>query len=148
MLPGVFDDNGRNMVDSDKMRKTLKSVMESWSWSDTWGWDYPMIAMTAARLGEPEIAVEALLLNVQKNRYLNNGHNYQDDNLTIYLPGNGGFLTAVAMMAAGWEGASNVKAPGFPQNKDWVVKYEGLRSMMGEKNSPLSRNNRFKWHSG
>ncbi len=130
MLPGVFDDNGRNMVDSDKMRKTLKSVMESWSWSDTWGWDYPMIAMTAARLGEPEIAIEALLLNVQKNRYLNNGHNYQDDNLTIYLPGNGGFLTAVAMMAAGWEGASNVRAPGFPQNKDWVVKYEGLRPMM------------------
>ena len=41
--------------------------MKNWEWESTWGWDYPMTAMTAARLGEPEIAIEALLKDVQKN---------------------------------------------------------------------------------
>jgi indole-3-glycerol phosphate synthase/phosphoribosylanthranilate isomerase len=27
--------------------------MQNWNWQTTWGWDYGMIAMTAARLGEP-----------------------------------------------------------------------------------------------
>ncbi len=84
------------------------------------------MAMTAARVGEPELAVEALLLDVQKNTYLNNGHNYQDERLTLYLPGNGGLLSAVAMMAAGWNGAPESHAPGFPKNGNWVVKWEGL----------------------
>jgi hypothetical protein len=65
-------------------------------------------------------------MNVQKNTYLNNGCNYQDERLPIYLSGNGGLLTAIAMMAAGWDGVSNVHAPGFPKNGNWVVKYEGL----------------------
>jgi hypothetical protein len=33
--------------------------------------------MTAARLGYPEKAVEALLMPVAPNTYLKNGHNYQ-----------------------------------------------------------------------
>src|SRR5690606_40236448 len=66
--------------------------------------DYPMMAMNAARLNMPEKAVNALFMDLQKNTYLPNGHNYQDDRLRIYLPGNGGLLTAVAMMAAGWDG--------------------------------------------
>jgi hypothetical protein len=85
--------------------------------------------MTAARCGEPELAVDALLMDVPKNRYLNNGHNYQQVILPAYLPGNGGLLTAVAMMAAGWNGAPTIKAPGFPRNGKWIVKYEGLRPL-------------------
>ena len=83
--------------------------------------------MTAARVGRPDLAINALLMDVQKNIYLFNGHNYQDGRLTIYLPGNGGLLTAAAMMAAGWEGAPQIHAPGFPQDGNWIVKYEGLR---------------------
>ncbi|SMO45895.1 hypothetical protein [Gracilimonas mengyeensis] len=126
---GVFGMLPTQNVDQDMMRATLEQVMQSWDWSDTWGWDYPMTAMNAARLGEPETAINALLMDVQKNRYLNNGHNYQDENLTIYLPGNGGLLTAVAMMAAGWEGAPDIHAPGFPQDGSWVVKYENLHPL-------------------
>jgi hypothetical protein len=85
-----------------------------------------MTAMTCARLGEPSRAVDALLMNEQKNTYLVNGHNYQDDRLRIYMPGNGGLLTAVAMMAAGWDG-SRGHAPGFPA--DWDVRYEDLLPM-------------------
>ena len=91
----------------------------------TWGWDYPVMAMTAARTGMPELAVDCLLLNTEKNRYLKNGHCYQRPNLPVYIPANGGLLTAVAMMAAGWDKGFDSKTPGFP--KDWDVRYEGIK---------------------
>ncbi|REL38350.1 glycoside hydrolase family 65 [Rhodohalobacter sp. SW132] len=118
-----------NGVDREKMRRTLHEVMDSWNWDHTWGWDYPLVAMTAARVGEPDIAIDALMMDVQKNTYLPNGHNYQDTRLTLYLPGNGGVLTAVAMMAGGWDGAPDMDAPGFPQDGSWVVRHEGLITM-------------------
>lgn len=116
-------------LDKEVMRNTLNHVMNNWEWQSTWGWDYPMVAMTAARLGEPDTAIEALLKEVQKNTYLPNGHNYQSDRLPIYLPGNGGLLTAIAMMCAGWDGASDRPNPGFPDDGSWVVKWEGLQPL-------------------
>ncbi len=113
-------------VDENTMRNTLKLIMEHWDWLHTWGWDYPMVAMCATRLHEPEIALEALLKEVQKNTYLINGHNYQDERLRIYLPGNGGLLKAVALMCAGWEGCK-AENPGFPSNGKWKVKWENLK---------------------
>jgi hypothetical protein len=86
------------------------------------------MAMTSARLGDRQAAVDALLLDLPKNRYLANGHNYQTSRLPLYLPGNGGLLSAAAMMAAGWDGAPAGNAPGFPTN-GWSVKWEGLRPM-------------------
>jgi len=71
--------------------------------------------------------VDALLLDTLKNHFGLSGHNYQRPRLTIYLPGNGGLLYAAAMMAAGWDGAPNKPAPGFPDNGQWQVRYEGLR---------------------
>jgi hypothetical protein len=123
ILPGV-------MVDRETMSRTLHEVMEVWDWDATWGWDYPMVAMTAARLGEGKIAVDTLLMDKVTNSYLPNGHNYQRKPLTVYLPGNGGLLTAVAMMAAGWEGGPQTHAPGFPQDGSWNVRYEGLVKML------------------
>lgn len=117
------------MVDKATMGRTLDSVLKTWDWPTTWGWDYPLIAMTAARLGRPDDAVNALLMDAQKNTYLPNGHNYQDERLPIYLPGNGGLLAAVAMMAGGWDGAPTKSAPGFPKNGKWRVRSEGLKPM-------------------
>jgi hypothetical protein len=110
------------------MRNTFEEIERKWNWESTWGWDYPMMAMTAARLNKPESAVNALLMDVQKNTYLINGHNYQDQRLRLYLPGNGGLLAAVAMMAAGWDGNTRDN-PGFPKDGKWNVKWEGLRKM-------------------
>jgi hypothetical protein len=118
-----------DLAEAPIMRRTLAKVMDSWKWDKTWGWDYPMTAMTAARVGEPETAIDALLMDVPKNRYLANGHNHQDSRLPIYLPGNGGLLAVTAMMAAGWDGAPERHAPGFPDNGKWEVKWEGLQRM-------------------
>jgi hypothetical protein len=121
LLPG-------DLVDRETMRRTLKKVMTDWQWDKTWGWDYPLTAMTAARLGETKIAVDALLMSTEKNRYLPNGHNWQRPNLPCYLPGNGGLLYAIAMMAGGWRGAPNKAAPGFPSDGSWKVRTENLVS--------------------
>lgn len=86
-----------------------------------------MIAMTAARLGEPEIAVSILLSDLPQNTFLVNGHNRTRDDLPCYLPANGALLIATAMMAAGWEGGPNENAPGFPQDGNWTVRWEGLK---------------------
>jgi len=115
-------------LDKAIMRNTLDTVWEKWSWDDTWGWDFPMTAMNAARLNLPEKALDALFMDIQTNTYLKNGHNYQDDRLRIYLPGNGGLLTAVAMMLEGWD-ASTGELPGFPKNGTWKIKKEGFKKM-------------------
>jgi len=115
-------------VDAETMRHTLDWVWQNWNWPGTWGWDYPMLAMTAARLGEPERAVDALLLDTPKNHYALNGQVYQRPGLMIYLPANGGLLYATALMAAGWDGAPKKNAPGFPDNGQWNVKWENLQT--------------------
>jgi hypothetical protein len=117
------------LIDPNTMKRTLDFIMQKWDWPSTWGWDYPMLAMTAARLGEPEKAIDALFIEAEKNRYLANGHNYQSARLPLYLPGNGGLLTAVAMMAAGWDGCFEGQTPGFPKNGKWNVRWEGLKRM-------------------
>jgi hypothetical protein len=122
MLPG-------DGVDRPTMLRTFDWVWQNWSWPDTWGWDYPLVAMSAARLGRPERAVDALLFDSPKNAYRASGHNPQREGLTVYLPGNGGLLAAAAMMAAGWDGAPDVDAPGFPRDGSWNVRWEGLRRM-------------------
>jgi hypothetical protein len=115
-------------IDTVMMASTFNNIMDRWQWETTWGWDYPLLAMTAARLNKPEQALEALLMDVQKNTYLVNGHNYQDKRLRLYLPGNGGLLAAVAMMASGWDGCTR-QNPGFPKNGQWNIKWEGLQPM-------------------
>jgi hypothetical protein len=76
----------------------------------------------------PGRAVDALLMPIQTNTYLISGHNYQDERLTIYLPGNGGLLAAVAIMCAGFEGSKEIN-PGIPKDGTWKVKWEGLKKM-------------------
>lgn len=115
-------------LDKSIMKNTLDTVWATWHWPNTWGWDFPMTAMNAARLNLPEKALDALFMDIRTNTYLQNGHNYQDDRLRIYLPGNGGTLTAVAMMLEGWD-ASNEGLPGFPKDGSWTIKKEGFKKM-------------------
>lgn len=107
------------LIDPETMRATLHDVLADWDLESTWGWDYPMLAMCAARLGEPDTAVDALLMDAPKNTYLASGHNHQWPGLLpLYLPGNGGLLAAVAHMAA---------EECFPEG--WLVQAEGVVGM-------------------
>jgi hypothetical protein len=84
--------------------------------------------MSATRLGLPDKAIDALLMPVTKNRYLSNGNNYQDERLRLYLPGNGGLLSAIALMCAGYDGCPELN-PGIPKDGKWTVRWEGLAKM-------------------
>ena len=117
-LPGVFD---RVLVDAPcsgegMFRKEEAAVTD---------WSEATVAMCAARLGDPERAVEYLLdypaFDFDPHGLVGGGRAPFP-----YFPGNGGLLYAVAMMAAGWDGAPAGDAPGFPE-KGWVVRSEGLR---------------------
>jgi protein-glucosylgalactosylhydroxylysine glucosidase len=113
-------------VDKKIMLNSLLKVNKIWDWTSTWGWDFPMAAMNATCLDQPQLALDILLMKTQKNTYLANGHNYQDKNLTIYLPGNGSLLTAVAMMCT-YKGDAGQN--GFPADGKWNINYENLMDL-------------------
>ncbi|WP_163323337.1 hypothetical protein [Draconibacterium mangrovi] len=113
-------------VDPEIAHRTLLKVWDAWQWERCWGWDFPWTAMAAARLGEPNLAIDALLKDAGTKNY------YDERGVCTggpcpYLPGNGGLLYAVAMMSAGWDGAPDKHAPGFPDDGSWTVKWEGLK---------------------
>ncbi len=105
------------LVDNNILGNSLDTIIKKWNWASTWGWDFPMLAMSAASIGRPEQAIDFLMMDAPKNRYLLNGHNYQDARLAIYLPGNGGLLTAIARMCVEDQ---------FPDNGKWKIKWENL----------------------
>jgi hypothetical protein len=123
---GMLPQTGQ--VDTAIMQNTFDWIWKNWSWEHTWGWDFPLTAMSAAKLNMPGKAIDALLMDIQTNTYLPNGHNYQDERLRIYLPGNGGLLSAIAMMVAGYDGSKELM-PGIPKDGKWKVRWEGLKKM-------------------
>lgn len=54
MLPG-------DGVDQATLARTLAKIDATWNYDRTWGWDFPMLAMAAARCGQPDKAVDFLL---------------------------------------------------------------------------------------
>ncbi|KAH7912897.1 Six-hairpin glycosidase-like protein [Hygrophoropsis aurantiaca] len=110
-------------VDIAMVNATAHKVWADWNITNCWGWDFPMLAMNAARSGEPDQAISWLLDPL-----------FQFDDVgmpiggvrvpTPYFPGSGGLLYTIAMMAAGWDG-SDISAPGFPET-GWQVQVEGI----------------------
>ena len=139
-------------MDRPTMKRTLNAVATLWDLRQTWGWDYPLLAMTAARLHEPDKAIEFLLSpgknfqfgvagmtpRVHLDQHAADlvpsaaGTNNDDGAgyrrlAETYFPSNGGLLLAVALMAAGWDG-EKTPTPGFP-TQGWRVRAEGLRPL-------------------
>ncbi len=87
-------------------------------------WDFPMLAMSAARLGEPDKAIDWLLHPLFR---------FDDVGMPIggvrvptpYFPASGSLLYAIAMMSQGWDGSQGT-APGFPTDSGWEVRTESL----------------------
>lgn len=116
-------------VNSTIANNTLSNILNSWDWSQAWGWDFPLLAFGLIRLQwSPEAIVNTLLINNTKNQYLRNGYNFQTNTLPAYLPGNGGLLQAIAAMTGGMmiestttEGLVPYRV-GFPSS--WIAVYE------------------------
>ncbi|KAL5494771.1 hypothetical protein ACEPAI_233 [Sanghuangporus weigelae] len=104
-------------------KATMEKTWTHWNISNCWGWDFGMLAMSAARNNEPEQAVSWLLHDL---------FSFDDVGMptggtrvpTPYFPGSGSLLLAIAMMAKGWDGSSGT-APGFPQT-GWNISTEGM----------------------
>ncbi|WP_329000834.1 hypothetical protein OHA18_41185 [Kribbella sp. NBC_00709] len=123
-LIGAFGWLPGDGVDIPTMGRTADRVFTGWRFSRTWGWDFPMLAMCAARLGRPDDAVDFLL-------HPSGGFQFDDAGLATggpfpYFPSNGALLYAIAFMTAGWDGSPDRRTPGFPAGDRWVVRSEGL----------------------
>ncbi|KAH7103384.1 Six-hairpin glycosidase-like protein [Auriculariales sp. MPI-PUGE-AT-0066] len=109
-------------------RSTTFKVWSAWNLTSCWGWDFPLLAMSAARIGEPDQAVSWLLhplFGFDEVGMPTGGVRVA----TPYFPGSGGLLLAAAFMAEGWDGDEEYgHAPGFPKN--WTVRVEGLRKAL------------------
>ncbi|WP_429461026.1 hypothetical protein [Microbacterium sp. ZKA21] len=123
------------LVDAPTMSRTLDMVLDEWDWNATWGWDYPLIAMCATRLGRLDVAFDSLLRPLPRNRHLSNGHNFQVPNrLPLYLPGNGGLLAAVAMLATDDDGRPRTDLP-----DGWRLRAEGFPARPGRVDATQTR---------
>lgn len=109
-------------LDLRVVNTTMNRIESSWQFDKCWGWDFPMLAMQAARMGYPNKAVDWLLhpLFTFDDIGMPGGGGRLD---APYFPGSGGLLYAIALMAAGWDG-SDRHTPGF--GVGWDVKWEGL----------------------
>jgi hypothetical protein len=133
-------------TDHETMRRTLKAVVSDWDLRQTWGWDWPMLAMTATRLDEPQMAVDFLLGDARNFQFGLSGmtprvhvsedaapHSagVEEDGpgyrraAETYFPSNGSLLLAAALMVSGGTtmGAMN---QGFPPGDGWIVRSEGI----------------------
>lgn len=114
-------------VDEKVMKATLDKIVECWDYPSLWGWDFAVMAMTAVRLHEPELAIDVLMKDTLKNSYVASGNNLQKSrkDLPLYLPGNGALLLAIPIMTAGYKGCTE-ELPGFPKNGMWKVEFEDI----------------------
>lgn len=111
-------------VDRETAKRTLEAVLATWNRKRVWGWDFPLLALAAARLGEPSEAVDLLLTDSPNFDFAPNG--FASGGPWPYFPSNGALLYAVAFMAGGWDGAPDAPAPGFPDDGRWKVQAEGF----------------------
>lgn len=99
---------------------TVKKVYATWNFTKSYGWDFPLLALTAAKGGDGEAAVGWLLdrdFGFDEVGFPVGGARVP----TPYFPSAGGLLLAVGMMVGGWEG---VEGGIFPEG--WVVQGEGF----------------------
>jgi hypothetical protein len=97
----------------------------------------------AARLGRPDVAVDVLLRDGPNNVYTASGLCPQRSGapaspasspagrrweIAAYLPANGAFLSAVALMVAGGDGCAQ-RWPGFPADGTWRIRSEGWQPL-------------------
>jgi hypothetical protein len=95
-------------IDPTVMKRTLAAVEANWDLRQTWGWDFPMLAMAAARLGEPEKAIGWLFADRKNNQWGPTGMTPR-----VHLDAHAEDLVPVSGGAGGVEMATNPDGPGY-----------------------------------
>jgi len=108
---------------------TAAKVRATWNLTNSYGWDFPMLALSAARLQENRSQGIADLFSPF---WSFDDAGYPVGNVVVptpYFPASGSLLYVIAYMAAGWDGDDGLgAAPGFPAYEEgWGVKWEGLQ---------------------
>ncbi|KAF2827355.1 hypothetical protein CC86DRAFT_445355 [Ophiobolus disseminans] len=99
---------------------TIAKVHETWNFPFSYGWDFPLLAITEARNGDAEAAVRQLL--DVNNAFDELGMPEGGTRVpTPYFPAAAGLLLAVGMMAGGWDGREGMVWP-----QGWDVQAEGF----------------------
>ncbi|KAI6849444.1 hypothetical protein KC364_g6775 [Hortaea werneckii] len=102
------------------MQNTRDKVYETWNFTYSFGWDFPLLSMNAARLGDVDQAVAWLLDEIFA--FDDAGYHVGGARVpTPYMPGAASLLWAVALLAGGWDGSEGGHWP-----KGWNVKSEGF----------------------
>lgn len=125
-LIGVFGMLRGDGADAKTAKATLAKIRKLWNFDRVWGWDFPMLAMAAARTGDANTAVDFLLYPSKNFEF--DEHGVATGGPCPYFPSNGGFLAAVAMLAGGWDGMEerefSEESRAFPRG--WKVEAEGF----------------------
>jgi hypothetical protein len=121
------------MIDKNIMATTFNAIYGNGSLRGFISWSLGKGAMTAARLGETDRAVNIVCNDTFGAKFLKNGHVQRaKEPLTCpaYLPANSAFMAAVGLMSGGWDDApKGIIAPGFPKDGNWNVKVEGMNKL-------------------
>ena len=135
-------------ADRETMRRTLTPRSKDWDLRQTWGWDYPMVAMTATRLDEPEKAVDCCS-DAKNNKFGRSGMtprvHLDAERRRAAARHRAQRLTGRAIRARpkpispptarcwrpwGDDGGRRHRVhelnPGFPPNGQWIVRSEGV----------------------
>jgi hypothetical protein len=120
------------LIDPGIMHNTFITIYQRNGLKSFVSWSLGKGAMTAARLGERDKAVDILCNALPGAVFLKNGHVQRAKEplaCPAYLPANSAFLAAAALMASGWDTGPETNAPGFPQNGNWRIKVENLNKL-------------------
>jgi hypothetical protein len=99
---------------------TIAKVHETWNFPFSYGWDFPLLAITEARRGDAKRAVSWLL--DENNAFDELGMPEGGTRVpTPYFPSAAGLLLAVGMMSGGWDGSKGMTWP-----EGWDVEAEGF----------------------
>lgn len=120
------------MIDKRIMELTFDTIAKR-NGSDAFSsWSMGKWALAAARLGKQKMAVDIVCNELPAAKFHRSGYVQRPKEplgCPAYLPVNSSFLAAVALMAAGWDGAPQINAPGFPQDGSWNVRVENLNKL-------------------
>ncbi|KAF5510577.1 hypothetical protein CGCS363_v002743 [Colletotrichum siamense] len=102
------------------LENTAAKIWDLWDLDESFGWDFPMLAMNSLRLGDSQRAAEYLLHSTFQ--FDDAGYPVGGTRVpTPYFPSSSSLLLAMAMMAGGWDDA---EGPHFPES--WNVVVEGF----------------------